>query len=426
MAIALLSFSTLLNAMEEKEPKFEHWQALPAELQEHILSFVPDVNNYQDFQRLLTTDKQISALVNQPSLRKAFIHATLAGIIKQKPTTALKLLQEAVKNGNLELAKELILADLPKALSLKYDARELYSLLLDNAINNEHPAIAELLLSHGADANYRVENTTEKVPFYLKPFIVKAIDKNNADLVKLLIDHEAQVEPFYFGLSPMQLATQQRNKKIVELLLTKEAEPNLLNTALKIASENGDKEITEILIARGADTSHLSSPEGKEKREKREKLFEAVRHGDVAEITKLLDQGVEVDIRDELNQTPLIAAAKVDDKNLVEMLLQKGADVNAQGNGPINALLIAKNPEVVELLLQHGAELEVVNHHGDTALLSAIYSNEPKNVELLLQRGADCNVKDKDGKTPLQLAQARGNTEIIGILKSFCEATTSE
>jgi len=90
----------------------------------------------------------------------------------------------------------------------------------------------------------------------------------------------------------------------------------------------------------------------------------------------------------DLDFTPLMAAAAHGHERVVEMLLQRGADVNLQNIVGVTALMLAVRyglERVFELLLQRGAEINKQNSYGDTALMFAACCGHPAIVLHLLR-----------------------------------------
>jgi ankyrin repeat protein len=118
-------------------------------------------------------------------------------------------------------------------------------------------------------------------------------------------------------------------------------------------------------------------------------LVKAVYDGDVEEVERLLDQDGELlEARDEerCNMTPLIWAS---DNN---------------------------HAEVVRLLLDRGAELEARDDDGETAFFRAVARGHEEIVDMLLSRGADVRTRNKYRGTPLQEASMEGHLGVVRLL----------
>ena len=107
-------------------------------------------------------------------------------------------------------------------------------------------------------------------------------------------------------------------------------------------------------------------------------------------------------------------------------LSSDAADVNAANRAGDTLLMIAaQHEQVVELLLQHGAEINKQNSKGLTTLMFAADYGHERVVELLLQHGAEINKRDSEGFTALMLAAGYGWTEIVLLLLRAGADTTS-
>ena len=163
-------------------------------------------------------------------------------------------------------------------------------------------------------------------------------------------------------------------------------------------------------------------------------IHDAARKGDEAKVVALLKQNPElVFSRDKFGNTPLHVAARHNQPAIAALLLANGADVNARnidensvprntngGETPLTlALLPYQHKEILELLLTHGAEVNVMLSNGDTPLHLAVTRDIPDEVELLLANGADPNARGFNWQTPVHLAVFQGRTRILEILLDY-------
>ena len=191
-----------------------------------------------------------------------------------------------------------------------------------------------------------------------------------------------------------------------------------------------------------------------------EQLIQAAEAGDTTTVQQLLNEGADINGRDALGRTPVMAATHGNQVDVVRLLIQAGADINIRDNRMDNPFLYAGAEgllEILKLAMDAGADTRLTNRFGGTALIPAaerghveivqelltrtdvdvnhvndlgwtalleaiILSDggvrHQQIVQLLLDHGADVNIPDKDGVTPLEHAQRRGFTEIVTILNN--------
>jgi ankyrin repeat protein len=104
------------------------------------------------------------------------------------------------------------------------------------------------------------------------------------------------------------------------------------------------------------------------------------------------------------------------DKAAIQVLLQKGTDVNAPQADGMTALLWAADRDdlsAVELLVRAGANVKAANRWGVTPLSIACEAGDAPMVELLLKAGADANTTLPGGETVLMTAARTGNVAIV-------------
>ena len=112
------------------------------------------------------------------------------------------------------------------------------------------------------------------------------------------------------------------------------------------------------------------------------------------------------------NDTALIYASENGHKEVVEVLLDNGADVNAYNNYGNTALMMASSKghiKIVEMLLEKEADLDAKNNDGETALIIANENEHKEVVEMLLDNGADVKTLEEVHKGVLSNAQNRIN-----------------
>lgn len=153
-----------------------------------------------------------------------------------------------------------------------------------------------------------------------------------------------------------------------------------------------------------------------------EKSFHAAAMArDIMAINAFIDAGINPNAQNEADgRTVLISAAARGDLEVVKVLLERGADVNVRDNKGYTALfhaLEARYDEVSEVLLNHpNLDPTARGLNGISALSSYVWRDKKEAVRKLLERGADVNAQDNDGDAPLHGAAQNGNVEIIDML----------
>uniref|UniRef100_A0A6Q2XWC7 Poly [ADP-ribose] polymerase n=1 Tax=Esox lucius TaxID=8010 RepID=A0A6Q2XWC7_ESOLU len=150
-------------------------------------------------------------------------------------------------------------------------------------------------------------------------------------------------------------------------------------------------------------------------------LFEACRSGDVSRVKRLVDS-VNVNAKDMAGRksTPLHFAAGFGRKDVVEHLLQTGANVHARDDGgliPLHNACSFGHAEVVSLLLCQGADPNARDNWNYTPLHEAAIKGKIDVCIVLLQHGADPNIRNTDGKSALDLADPSAKAVLIGEYK---------
>src|SRR6185503_551080 len=148
----------------------------------------------------------------------------------------------------------------------------------------------------------------------------------------------------------------------------------------------------------------------------------AARAHDTLAINAFIDGGININAQNKADdgRTALIAAAARGDLEVVNVLVQRGADVNVKDDKGYTALLhalAARYDQVSDVLVkQPNLDPNARGLNGATALSSYVWREQRDAVAKLLERGADVNAQDNDGDAPLHGAAQSGNVEIIDLL----------
>lgn len=126
-------------------------------------------------------------------------------------------------------------------------------------------------------------------------------------------------------------------------------------------------------------------------------LCQAARLGDIDKIKSFISSGVDVNVKDKYDSTPLHYAAEHGHKNVAGLLVANGADLTAKdeyGNTPFHDAARLGRYNVVALLVAGGANPDTKNNGGQTPLDCAIALGREDVVELLKAAGAEAGVKN--------------------------------
>ena len=138
-------------------------------------------------------------------------------------------------------------------------------------------------------------------------------------------------------------------------------------------------------------------------------------------IRHLLEAGADVDARDEEHdEAAIILAAKFADAEIVELLLDKGAKVEARDDRGRTALFFADvGSKVFAGLVAAGADINAKDNEGNTILMQNVsQSSSAADVEELLRLGIEPNVRNRTGESALDLALDLGLVNVIELLRS--------
>ena len=155
-----------------------------------------------------------------------------------------------------------------------------------------------------------------------------------------------------------------------------------------------------------------------------EDFVKAVKDNDIAKVKDYLSKDptlIKAVTTDFLKETALAIAAFDGYKEIVDMLLQKGADPNVfddMGVAPIIGASRTNRAEIIEMLIKNKANVNIKTKSGEeTPLHYAAEFNSGDAAKVLLKNGADKNLKNTSGKTPLDVAKDKKSDKVIELLK---------
>lgn len=151
-------------------------------------------------------------------------------------------------------------------------------------------------------------------------------------------------------------------------------------------------------------------------------LHDAVGTGDAAAIRQILADGADLDAAGPSGEPALVSAALRGKTDIVRLLVDAGADPSVRtdrGMTALHAAAFAGHREIAAILLAGDAPLDDnANRFGITPLHAASEENKPELVELFLQAGADVEATERNGYSPITRAGWREHWDIVRMLKA--------
>ncbi|ACE05769.1 hypothetical protein Aasi_0340 [Candidatus Amoebophilus asiaticus 5a2] len=290
--------------------------------------------------------------------------------------------------------------------------------LLEATKNGYTNKICELL-NAGADISFRDQWGWSPLHY--------SVFKGYLEVTKLLLEQGADINARdQRGVTPFYLATSNCSIEMINLLCELRGEEPKLNekdingkTALHYAAIEGYTNIVQLLIKHGY---NINSKDENGKTP----LYWSIKynHNDIACLLinnlKELELKSELEIEDEDGCTLLYRAIKLINKDVFELLRDKGANINTrdkEGLTPLHWIAGRGNLEMLTLLLNaSGIDINAKDKYGYTPLHRALSRNLIDVVILLIKSGANINTRDKEGLTPLHCAVHKGYIEIVKLL----------
>ncbi|HEY1303264.1 MAG TPA: ankyrin repeat domain-containing protein [Vicinamibacterales bacterium] len=257
--------------------------------------------------------------------------------------------------------------------------------------------------------------------------LIEAIKSGNVASVRALIKQHVDVNAALpDGTTALHWAVDANASEMAQLLIAAGAKANAANrygvTPLTLAATNGNAALVEALLKAGA-KPNVTVGEGETI------LMTAARTGNVATIKALVAHDADVNAAEQWQgETALMYAAIENHADAVKLLVELGANVNARSKklefpdfvfktagmiyavqpvGSWTPLMYAARDgsiDAARALAASGADLNLVDPDGTTALTLAIINGHFDTAVALLEKGANPNVADKNGMTPLYAA----------------------
>lgn len=278
---------------------------------------------------------------------------------------------------------------------------------------------------------------------YHPPALVRAVQNGNLEMTKLLLKNGANVKtsPDH-GKSALSYAAIGGHLEILKLLLDHGADVNFSSEqdapTLIYAAAGGNLKLVKLLLSHGADINILYKAVGTA-------VIGAAAPANQDFGLLFLTHLREARSSFKSTETALTQAIKYGHKDIVKLLLARGADMNAgtdlmtvpeQGDQGMSQLYLYPkgNPsatpaltqaakyghmDIVKLLLEHDVDINISSKSTETALIHAIGNQHPGIVKLLLAHGVDANMSSQLNETILVQAVEAGNQEIVELLLTY-------
>ena len=362
------------------------------------------------------------------------------------------LLHFAIEHEQLEAVRILLDYASKKSIPLADQRNQVNVTALMQACITGNAEVAKLLLEYGAATDLKTQGSCHMGSGQMSSYqtsefsaLTMACQYGHTGIVKLLLEYGASVnQQNSLDFSALMLAAINDHSKIVELLLEYGTHINQQDyhsdsSALMMASRNGSTETVRLLLEYNASVD-LQNKYGWSAL----MMASLNNHADVVRL--LLEHQASVDIQEHWGysilenhagvQLPIHEISAVQPKNkggsalmlaaqagnieIIKLLLEYKASVNLQSQQFVSALMLAASNDhskIVELLLEYGADVNLQSHQGLSALMTAASKSHVETVRILLKYGADTDLQDYlHGRSALMMASQNGHVEIARLL----------
>ncbi len=321
----------------------------------------------------------------------------------------------------------------PLWMSIKYDQKEITELLLGNgadinknedrpivyqALYNEDLELAKELIKNGVNVNAVTEDGEQAIH--------EASWQGWNDIIILLVNNGADINAlvdngFYKGSSPLHFACEYGRTDTIMLLLDLGADITVRNsykqTLLHHVGITGQYGVAKLLLKKGLNVNSIDNIGATPL------LYAALYENKSVENLFKKHNGqlvIDESAKDyTTNKTTIHLVAEMGDKNLAERLLNSGMDINVRdSNGltPLHYAIIYNQTDIAQILINNGAELGIGDNEGKSPLHHASLYGREYLAEMLIEEGADINHKNRYDKTPLHYVGLYGNMDLTTLL----------
>ncbi|RGP71794.1 ankyrin repeat [Fusarium sporotrichioides] len=288
---------------------------------------------------------------------------------------------------------------------------------LHTASTYGHPEVARFLLEKGANIESR--NISQQTPFLFAAFC------GEIGMVRLLAEYGADLEAKDSdGCCALHYAAANTNDLLLRCLLNLavDIEVKLPNGAmvLEFATLTGKTDIASALLHFGASTTtKVEKKYTVLQPSANDQLIACAKYGNMTQMTRLLDEGVDINALSTSGRSALSVAAEYGYPHLINLVLERGGLLDVQDSNGETALWWASqcdHIEVVQRLLELGAQVGLPNSDGNSPLCVACQKGYMDIAEHLLEAGSDPNTTTNYGMTPLLLAVNADQMGVVGLL----------
>ena len=265
--------------------------------------------------------------------------------------------------------------------------------------------------------------------------IHKFIHSGIKDIVEIMLDEGVDINlKAIEGNSVMHCAVSSQNLELIQMLIDRGGDVNVRNRynyrPLHWAAEYGNLDVIKLLVLNKAKVN-IKTNVMFIIRETKTPLYLAIENGHIEAAKYLIQNKAKVDeLNDSSNATALSQAASLGQTDIVKFLLENGASPNGVSKRGMNdyykfPLAAAANKEIVELLINEGADVNARNSNYSTALHELASSIKRKDLnneagkkklealKALIAHGADPNALDYHNRKPLSLAECKEVGELL-------------